>query len=116
VTYFLAAGFIPEELEIMQQAAHEARTLTEGFATEAGSASLPLRHAERLQYLIGEFGRRCDRLCELIDRLHCEPLIYTGTGATQEVIDRLERLLCREPAGPSAPDGVSKINVGSLEG
>ncbi len=50
-------------------------------------------------------------LLEFMSRLSSEPIIYTGEGSTDQVIDMLERLLKQtETAGASGAPGASEAS------
>lgn len=100
---FLAAGFMKEKLADICAAAEylrrllsltevERRKLIEIHKARGRDTSYGEEVARTLDGIVQDSGV----LRDFIDRLPCEPLIYTGKGSTTEVIRMLERLLAAE--------------------
>lgn len=78
MTNFLSAGIINETISDINQKAREMKNL------------LAAEQIEELKTALEELEEMALDLWVFIERFQCEPLIYTGPGKTDEVINRLE--------------------------
>lgn len=81
MTNFLPAGIINDRLEEIIQ------------KTASLEQNLKALDIEELHHKISEINKIAEELVEFLNRFSCQPLIYTGKGTTEEVIDRLEWIL-----------------------
>ncbi|MCR4400498.1 MAG: hypothetical protein NUV35_06460 [Syntrophomonadaceae bacterium] len=81
MTNFLPAGIINDRLADIQQAVRELEEM------------LPARTSRKARAQMAAIRQAAEELLEFIQAFPCQPLIYTGKGSTEEVIDRLEWLL-----------------------
>jgi hypothetical protein len=112
VSDFLAAGFLKEEfdriaalceyLETLLKAGPEERARVEDWLESSGTGGPVEEEVRRTVALIAERARYAR---EVLTRLPCEPLIYTGPESTAEMIDRLEGLLGRGRRGAGRSAG-----------
>jgi hypothetical protein len=115
VTHFLAAGFIFDHIDDIGRGLGRLERLFEGWRSSAaagGAISPPSREFDEAGRMIAALAARCREARRTLDTLESEPLIYTGSGATHQVIAMLEGLLARvgedapaAPAGEPAPAG-----------
>lgn len=104
-THFLKAGVVREAVsELHSKAVYLRRLLgmndlqREQLLAEKIAAGHYTTFAHEVETTLQVLVEESDRLLALLESLQCEPLIYTGEGTTEEVIDRLERLLAAVPA------------------
>ena len=100
MSHFLAAGELKEKVRSIAEAATYLRYLRslderqrEKLLAELAQHGLETTYEgefDRALSLIGQYG---DEVLALIDGLSCEPLIYTDSGSTDEVIRLLDRLV-----------------------
>jgi len=88
VSYFLRAGFVYEHFQSILDAAERLRELLDLAGQQRTLGSL-----EEAKGAAEEILEQSRQACELLDRLSCEPIIYTGEGKTEEVIAMLDSLL-----------------------
>lgn len=110
-TNFLAAGFLQEQLKDVRDKAEylkrllamtedERDLLVDRYAAQ-GYYTTFVREVENALNCVVDGARELDAF---MNRLQCQPIIYTGEGETQQVIDMLERLLALYQAGAPAAD------------
>jgi hypothetical protein len=96
MTNFLTAGIIAEQLEdlLSRMNRMEKRFLEQGS----------------IEYLqeISEIKNMTREVLDFLNRFSCQPLIYTGKGTTEEVINRLDWLLTFSDLGNAPPGGGTK--------
>ncbi len=77
------------------------------------ASSMLLEHAQGSEAETRQIARdihdMATNLLDFMSRLSCEPIIYTGKGSTDQVIDMLEKLLQRAEAA----SGAEPANPGS---
>ncbi|MGE5484449.1 MAG: hypothetical protein ACM3X4_05495 [Ignavibacteriales bacterium] len=84
MTHFLSCGFLKDSfLEILESAGRLNRLLESSGRSPDDESRLAAQFIED----------RARQATELLDSMTCEPLIWTGTGTTEEVVRRLEELL-----------------------
>lgn len=108
MTHFLAAGFIFDHIDDIGRGLGRLERLFEGWRSSAaagGAVSPPPREFDEAGRMIAALVARCREARRTLDTLESEPLIYTGSGATHQVIAMLEGLLAR--AGEDAPAAAS---------
>ena len=81
MSYFLPAGIINDSVGDLSEKVAEVRTYYEQ------------RDMIRLKKALLDLEDIVLDLAVFLERLTCQPLIYTGKGSTEEVIKRLERAL-----------------------
>jgi len=104
VTHFLAAGFIFDHIDDIGRGLGRLERLFEGwraYAAAGGAISPSPREFDEVGRMIAALAARCREARRTLDTLESEPLIYTGSGATHQVIAMLEGLLAR--AGEDVP-------------
>lgn len=110
-TNFLAAGFIREQLDDVRDNAEYLKRLL--AMTDEERDLLVDRYAAQGYYtsFVREVEKALDAIVAgarevhtFISNLSSQPIIYTGEGDTQQVIDMLERLLMLYQSGAPAPD------------
>lgn len=88
MSYFLRAGFVYEHFQSILVTAGRLRELLDLSVQQRSWGSL-----EEVKGAAEEILEQSRQACELLDRLSCEPIIYTGEGKTEEVIAMLDGLL-----------------------
>ncbi|MGI6162644.1 MAG: hypothetical protein ACOYEQ_01765 [Bacillota bacterium] len=81
---FLRVGIFLDRLDDIAEAAHMLLEATESGGDEGISKSIELAR---------DIESMAKDLRDFIARWNCEPLIYTGQGTTDEIINLLDRLL-----------------------
>ncbi|MHB9146241.1 MAG: hypothetical protein ACYC5Y_13000 [Symbiobacteriia bacterium] len=117
-TNFLAAGFLQEQLAELHEKAEQLKHLLE--MNEHDRDLLVDRYAAQGYYTtyVREVEKALNTVVsassdmhDFLSRLSCQPIIYTGEGETQQVVDMLERLLILYQS--DAPAGDKRRVVGS---
>lgn len=104
-TNFLGAGFIAEQVnDIHEQAAYlkrllqltleEREELIDSYASKGYYTTFEGEVEKALSAVVD--GSR--QICDFMNGLQCQPIIYTGDGDTDQVIDMLERLMALHQA------------------
>jgi len=99
-TNFLGAGFIAEQIndiyeqarylqKLLQLTLEEREELIDSYAAKGYYTTFESEIGKALNAVVE--GSR--QTCEFMNNLQCQPLIYTGDGDTDQVIDLLERLM-----------------------
>lgn len=88
MSFFLQAGFVGEYFQTIRETAERLEKLLASAGQQLTWSSL-----EEVKGAVGEILEQSRQACELLDRLPCQPIIYTGEGKTEEVIAMLDRLL-----------------------
>jgi len=114
-THFLRVGFVRDQLEEIERGIVEIRRKLEVLGHLPGSggdggAGLPdsggrREVLRRLRFVLSDVARRCREAGDFLDSLPSEPLIYTGRGSTDEVIEMLEGLLSERDSRLPAEGG-----------
>lgn len=98
--HFLRAGMLLEGLAELREQASYLRTLLQ--LTDQQRTALILRYEQEGYYTtfgqevektLGSLVSGAEELSGLVGNTPCEPLIYTGEGNTEQVIDLLDTLL-----------------------
>lgn len=109
-TNFLAAGFLQEQVDDLFENAQHLKRLLE--MTESERSLLVDRYAAQGYYTtflrevektLNSLVSGAGELHDFLTKLQCQPIIYTGEGETQQVVDMLERLLALYQTG-APPD------------
>jgi len=103
MTYFLAAGFLKEDLSELRAGLEKLRRLLQLSDTEKDKLLTEYVHKgvlttykQLLQDTVDELVETVTRTHQVLSQIPSEPLIYTGPESTEEIIARLNRLLIRE--------------------
>ncbi|MCL4426219.1 MAG: hypothetical protein M1299_00650 [Firmicutes bacterium] len=100
MTNFLGAEFLREQLEEVYQASQYLKKLLQ--MTEEERAQLPQAYAgrgydtsyeEEVERALEAILEKAEEAWRFMDGLSSAPIVYTGPGTTEEVIEMLERLL-----------------------
>ncbi len=90
MTKFLSADGIRDDLRDLSEALEGLAQLSRQRRSAGG---LTGEESERMDELVVVANRHLRSLSGLLDAFPCAPLIYTGDGNTEDVINTLERLL-----------------------
>lgn len=107
--HFLRAGALVEGIAELREQAAYLRTLLQ--LSDQQRTALILRYEQEGYYTtfvqevektLDAVVRGADELSRVIGEMPCEPLIYTGEGTTDEVIEMLDSLIDSQRAGVRA--------------
>jgi len=96
MSYFLPAGMINDSVGDLSEKVAEVRTYYEQ------------RDMVRLKKALLELENIVLDLAVFLERLTCQPLIFTGKGSTEEVIKRLEWALQLAEKAENPESGIEK--------
>ncbi len=100
MTNFLRADFVAEKLRTIHDELTTLRTsLADRTVTETCS-DCTAQDVLAVDYLL----EMCGEIADLLERLPCQPLVYTGEESTEEMITLLDRLLRLHRLGPLSPE------------